>query len=402
MIRSKSLNQSINPVKSRSNLSTSTNHPTNSTSSTVTNSINGGDSEQQHCKDNSNNNNDGYSLSIIYRLPNNNTSSSNVKDNINAMMTAVPLLSNGGNTTRALDDIEDSLDLIIPNKADYDLLARTIDDLLSLYKRLTPSQSPTYAFLQYHLIDMGKRLGTTTTSGGGNITTIKGGISCFDWVDLCRRWNAPVSKSDATVLYETYCESKARQQQQQTQQHNTTIQPEDLNFLDVVQLYSVLKQWCAESRCDASRGDAALDPRTELFERVANNTIFASSLPSTTNNNASESSSVSRINSPAEETGAFVKGFGRESNVNIATVSAATFLNFLIHVQNERDGTSVEDVKDLFAKLNGYQDSNADVVSTVDGVTWEREYISMECFARYLLLEANDVFDPERMAHSER
>lgn len=88
---------------------------------------------------------------------------------------------------------------------------------------------------------MGKRLGTATTatSSGGNITTIKGGISCFDWVDLCQRWNAPVSKSDATVLYETYFESKARQQQQ-PQQHNTAIQLEDLNFLDIVQLYSVL------------------------------------------------------------------------------------------------------------------------------------------------------------------
>ena len=102
-----------------------------------------------------------------------------------------------------------------------------------------------------------------------------------------------MSKSDATVLYETYCESKAR---------------------------------------------------TEVFERVANNTIFASSLPSTTNHNASESSTVSHINSPTEETGALVKGFGRESNVNIATVSVATFLNFLIHVQNGRDGTSVENV----------------------------------------------------------
>ena len=83
---------------------------------------------------------------------------------------------------------------------------------------------------------MGKRLGTATTatSSGGNITTIKGGISCFDWVDLCQRWNAPVSKGDATVLYETYCESEARQQQQ-PQQHNTAIQLENLNFRSTVQ-----------------------------------------------------------------------------------------------------------------------------------------------------------------------
>lgn len=309
---------------------------------------------------------DVYSLSIIYRPPTNTTTNSaivavgsNVKDNfVNAVMTA----TSPSNSSRVLDDGEDSLDLIIPSKADYDALARTLEDLLALYKEVEPSASPLYSWIQYHLVDMGKRLGTDR-----NGVVIKGGISCSDWINLCRRWNSPVTKADATMLYDTYCESSGK-----------SPQADGLDFHDVVRLLNVLRQWSAEHT------SADADPRNELFERVAR---------------IKRDTEQSRINSPLKETGAFVKGFGDEPN-HVTTVSAMTFLNFLRTEQKETGGT-LEEVKDLFAKLNGYHDCNFDVVSTVDGVTWEREYISCDCFARYILLESNDVFDPKRAAHSE-
>ena len=277
------------------------------------------------------------------------------------MMTATS--PNG--STRALDDGEDSLDLIIPSKSDYDSLARTLEDLLGLYKEVKPSTSPLYAWIQYHLVDMGKRLGTDR-----NGVVVKGGVSCSDWINLCRRWNAPVTKADATMLYDTYCKSSTK-----------SAQVDGLQFLDVVRLLDVLRQWSAENACNGAN-NVSVDPRKELFEKVARVT------------------EKSRIDSPSKESGVFVKGFGEEPD-HVATISATTFLNFLQREQNETDW-SVEDVKDLFARLNGYQDTNCDVVSTVDGVTWEREYISFDCFARYILLESNDVFDPKRTAHLER
>ena len=309
-----------------------------------------------------------YSLSIIYRLPTSTalhstiaSVGSNVKDNlVNAMMTAAS--PNG--STRSLDDGEDSLDLIIPSKSDYDTLARTLEDLLGLYKDVKPSTSPLYAWIQYHLVDMGKRLGSDR-----NGVVVKGGVSCSDWINLCRRWNAPVTKADATMLFDTYCKSST-----------SSAQVDGLQFLDVVRLVDVLRQWAAENASNGS--NVLVDPRKELFEKVA------------------RVREKSRINSPSKETGVFVKGFGDESD-HVATISATTFLNFLQREQKETDW-SVEDVKDLFARLNGYQDTNCDVVSTVDGVTWEREYISFDCFARYILLESNDVFDPKRTAHLER
>lgn len=310
---------------------------------------------------------DVYSLSIIYRPPANNTThstlvsvGSNVKDNfVNAMMTA----TSPSNSLRVLDDGEDSLDLIIPSKADYDALSRTLEDLLALYKEVEPSASPLFAWIQYHLVDMGKRLGIDR-----NGVVVKGGVSCSDWINLCRRWNAPVNKTDATLLYDTYCESLGK-----------TAQADGLEFLDIVRLLDILRQWIAKH---AKEGIDIIDPRQELFDRVAK----------------IKTDEKSRINSPSKETGVFVKGFGDEPD-HVTTISATTFLHFL-HTEQKETNWSLEDVKDLFGKLNGYQDF--DVVSTVDGVTWEREYISLDCFARYILLETNDAFDPKRTAHSER
>lgn len=312
---------------------------------------------------------DAYSLSIIYRPPTSNATNStlvsvgsNVKDNfVNAMMTA----TSPSNSSRVLDDGEDSLDLIIPSKADYDALSRTLEDLLALYKEVEPSASPLFAWIQYHLVDMGKRLGTDR-----NGVVVKGGVSCSDWITLCRRWNAPVTKADATLLYDTYCESSGK-----------AAQTDGLEFLDIVHLLDILKQWISEH---ATKEDVVVvDPRKELFDKVS--TIKSGG-------------EQSRINSPSKETGTFVKGFGEEPD-HVTTISATTFLQFLRAEQKESDW-SLEDVKDLFGKLNGHRDF--DVVSTVDGVTWEREYISWDCFARYILLDTNDVFDPKRTAHSER
>jgi hypothetical protein len=312
-------------------------------------------------------------LSIIYRLPTNTTTNStiasvgsNVKDNfVNAMMTA----TTPSNSSRVLDEGEDSLDLIIPSKSDYDALSRTLDDLLALYKELEPCASPVSAWIQYHLVDMGKKLGADRQG-----VVIKGGVSCSDWVTLCRRWNAPVSKSDATLLYETYSESAGK-----------SAHADGLDFSDVVCLLDVLKQWIIEH--DAKRGNSVQDPRKELFEMVAR-------LKSDTDQ--------SRITSPSKESGTFVKGFGDETH-RLETISAATFLNFLHTEQKEAEET-LADVKALFARLNGHHDPTLenDIVSTVDGVAWEREYISLEGFSRYMLLESNDVFSPERTTHSPR
>jgi hypothetical protein len=86
-----------------------------------------------------------------------------------------------------------------------------------------------------------------------------------------------------------------------------------------------------------------------------------------------------------------------------------TFLNFLHERQNETN-VSLEDVKELFGQLNGHHVSPEleDAISVAsggnttvaEGVAWEREYITYDCFARYLLLESNDVFDPERASPS--
>jgi hypothetical protein len=100
-----------------------------------------------------------------------------------------------------------------------------------------------------------------------------------------------------------------------------------------------------------------------------------------------------------------------ESGESVA-VSAEKFLAFVHEEQKETDMT-LHDVKDLFYQLNGHRVSPQldDVLSifsgytkmtTKEGVSWEREYITSEAFGRYLLLESNDVFDPERSSPLDR
>mmetsp|Transcript_10675 Transcript_10675/g.23612 ORF Transcript_10675/g.23612 Transcript_10675/m.23612 type:complete len:1186 (-) Transcript_10675:39-3596(-) len=95
-------------------------------------------------------------------------------------------------------------------------------------------------------------------------------------------------------------------------------------------------------------------------------------------------------------------------------ISATEFLHFVHEKQKESD-TTLADVKDLFYQLNGHRVSPQleDAISVISGhqhrapspemeaMVWEREYITWEAFGRYLLLESNDVFDPERASPSD-
>lgn len=102
-----------------------------------------------------------------------------------------------------MDAGEDSLDLIVPSKADFDALTRTLEDLLTFFREEGPCDNPDHAFIQFHLADMGKSLAMRSGGEEGYL------VSCSDWVTLCRRWNAPVSKAEATAMYRAFCDSLA-------------------------------------------------------------------------------------------------------------------------------------------------------------------------------------------------
>jgi len=301
------------------------------------------------------------SLSIIYRRSFNST-----KDKL------VKTMKKGATSQIVMDAGEDSLDLIIPSKSDFLALTKTLEDLLAFYQEEEPCANPDHAWIEYHLVDMGKSL---VSPGGTEDGDDRLMVSCSDWVTLCKRWNAPVSKGEATAMYKAFCESLAI----------SNVHTEGLEMFEVVRLLEVLRQRGLEAS-GGGRGEDGRemveDPRKRLFRKIAQ----------------SESSGDSSV--PSEQTTA---------------ISAEEFLKFVHERQNEMDMT-LDDVKDLFYQLNGHRVSPQleDAISVISGyrslntsmaneaVSWEREYISWEAFGRYLLLESNDVFDPERaqLSHS--
>lgn len=308
------------------------------------------------------------SLSIIYRRNLNTT-----KDKLVKTMK--------GSNQIVMDAGEDSLDLIIPSKSDFEALTRTLADLLAFYREEEPCANPDHAWIEYHLVDMGKSLANAPNVAYG-IAGRDGGdvglkVSCADWVALCKRWNAPVSKTEATAMYKAFCEGLA----------TSNANAEGLEMVEVVRLLEVLRQRGLEACIRVEKGGER-DPRRRLFQKLA----WGGGGPS------------SRGGDPSRE----------------GAISAEEFLHFLRVRQKETD-TTLQDVKDLFYQLNGHRVSPQleDVISVLSGrnrpseagqgasegevdVSWEREYISWEAFGRYLTLESNDVFDPEKAELSSR
>ena len=281
------------------------------------------------------------SLSIIYRRSANST-----KDKL------VKTMKKGATSSSIVMDAgEDSLDLIIPTKSDFDALTQTLTDLLAFYQEEEPCANPDYAFIQYHLVDMGKSLGEGCL------------VSCSDWVTLCKRWNAPVSKGEATTMYRAFCETLAI----------SNTQTDGLEMFEVVRLLEILRQrglQTAVGNSSAANDKGGEDPRKRLFQKIA-----------------------------------------QSKSGDSQAISAEEFLNFVHEKQKETDMT-LNDVKDLFYQLNGHRVSPQleDALSSVsrpmpvegEAVSWEHEYITWDAFGRYLNLESNDVFDPERASFSDR
>ena len=165
-------------------------------------------------------------------------------------------------------------------------------------------------------------------------------------------------------MYRAFCETLAI----------SNTQTDGLEMFEVVRLLEILRQRGLEtavgSSSAASGSKGGEDPRKRLFQKIA-----------------------------------------QSKSGDSRAISAEDFLNFVHEKQKETDMT-LNDVKDLFYQLNGHRVSPQleDALSHVsrpmpvegEAVSWEHEYITWDAFGRYLNLESNDVFDPERASFSDR
>jgi len=320
------------------------------------------------------------SISIIYRPPSNSTQS--IKDSfVNSVMASSHSVGYHSKEV-VMNDGADSLDLIVPEKEDFESLFKTLQDLLALFQQEEFSSDMDLALIQYHLVDMGKSL---TPIGTESCV-----VSCVEWIDLCKRLNVPIAKKEAIALFRERIES-----------HGSCEASEDeLLLSEIVSLVDKLRKiGLIRSSADimAAKGLARnddiimVDPLKRLFGRISK---------------IKQDVLLTRISTPSDLVSASSNPPPISDNDVVDVISASAFLEFLKRKQDENDVT-LEGVKKLFAQLNSHcaprQLGDATVVSgnsLAEGIAWEREYISWETFERYLLSDDNDVFDPERSCPS--
>ena len=342
-------------------------------------------SNDDHFSSPKNSTNASKSLSIIYRPITNSTISSSVgsavKENFVSTMTKSASVGTHSNQL-VMDDGGDSLDLIIPSKNDYDELVLTLQNLLELYQEEEVCSNPDLALIHYHLVDMGKRIG----SDGKPCL-----VSNSEWVDLCKRWNVPLTKAEASTMYCNHSETLG-----------TGISSDDgLELSEIVQLLNQLRlvalervsEVVASPRSGTEQNHiSVVDPRKRLFQRVTRVKHDGMKTGTSTPNEPGIGGLVNDLH-----------------HATFEVISATAFLQFLHEKQKETDMT-LDDVKFLFEQLNGHRVSRqlGDAISVMsgksvtEGVDWEREYITKDAFAKYLVMDVNDVFDPERACPSFR
>ena len=86
-----------------------------------------------------------------------------------------------------------SLDLVIPSHNDYEVLYRTLQSLMGLYKQYRNSVQTNIVLLQHHWMEIGKSLRDPIHQG--------------EWTSmLIDRISVPLSKATITSLFRKYCQ----------------------------------------------------------------------------------------------------------------------------------------------------------------------------------------------------
>lgn len=199
------------------------------------------------------------------------------------------------------DVVLESLDVVVPNREQYDVLVKTLKELVILQKDEVQQYTPTIQFLHYHWMGMGKAWHSS--------------LSLNEWYTLAERIQTPVKKSVLTSLFKDMCNRDER-----------------VAFQDVAFLLDDVK---AET---ASEEDA--DPLELVWRELVETDPVPAVGVSMDNDDASLELSILRLQQQSQ------------------TISAVAFLSF-VRSQQKNYTASLEDVTEYIRGLNR-QESLAD------------------------------------------
>lgn len=236
----------------------------------------------------------------------------------------------------------ETLDLLVPKDEDYDVLVRTLEDLMSLYREERKTYDHFSLFLQYQWIDLGKELNSR--------------LSSSEWITLCDKANVPLAKPLLLSYYKDFCEDRG-------------VEEEGLFLAETAELLAEVRE---------ASLDVSLDDDDDPLTKIWNELLASDPMP------------------PVKLEGDQAH-LEMEVNRQEESLSAVALLSFLRSQQKEFT-TSLEDVHQLMSVLNSLtlleEKSAAD--EDDENLDLGSDRIRKSRFVSLLLSDANDIVNPEK------
>ena len=252
----------------------------------------------------------------------------------------------------------ESLDLVVPDPAQYRELVQTLQDLIVWQRRELEHYTPTMQFLHFHWMGLGQAWHAPLTSKE-------------EWYALADRVQAPVKRSTLLGLWKERA-------------HN-----DQLSFRDVALLLE-------DVRAQATAAAGVEDPLERLWlELVDTDPVPRTSVVETPLRHRS------RSNNYADDVLADLE-LSILHVPKAPTISAVAFLSF-VRSQQKNYGATLEEVTELVRALNRQESlGDSNIVNNSsgnqkdnDGDDDNEDRLSKHRFCAWLTSDGNDIFDPD-------
>ena len=233
----------------------------------------------------------------------------------------------------------DTLDLVILKAADYQLLATTLEEVVTCYQEDIKITFPEMLFLEYHWIDMEKELSHKCNQS--------------EFLLLCENMNMPVKKPELQSFFREFCQQLG-------------LDDESINIRQANALLEEIKEVCVS----AVGIDEVDHPLHQIWSRI----LETDPVPPPTPSGIDRQAQIDAELNPVE------------------SISAVAFLSFLRSQQREYSA-SLSDVHYMLYLLNSqitFEDDPLEENKSVD-----KERITKSRFLSFMMSDWNDLMDPK-------
>ncbi|GKY90668.1 hypothetical protein MPSEU_000040200 [Mayamaea pseudoterrestris] len=279
-------------------------------------------------------------LSIVYYKTSNDSNSHSVGLHSGGLALSNQLNDMSLSSTSSSSCLE-TLDIVVPHAADFEVLMTVLESLVVLQAEERQRYSTHLLALNAHLVDMNKGWHSD--------------LNMSDFVNVCERMQAPLSRSECISLFQQECAKHSKQQRRSDDVY--------LSYAAVANLLQVVRA-------------RSVPPEANPWERLWTELVATDPVPPVGWQNDSDESTV-------------------EVNIQNKTdsISAVAFLQFLRSQQKEYS-TSLEEAIELIQILEQMMVPD-DLMGKPDHQQ-QPDRLSKDRFFAFLMADANDLLHPAR------